>query len=488
MFKLLRYPLITSLTVFILITIVLALFYNQAVKNDLTKLEENKNIALTKSFANSLWPQFASFANSDITEMTASELMVHPEVQSFHQAVLAQMKGLSVLKMKIYNLDGLTVYSSEFEQIGENKYDNLGFQAGLAGQTASELTYRDNFNAFEGMITDRDIVESYVPIRQGNDLGNPVEAVTELYSDVTPFLKTITSTQNRLVQGIALLLLLLFITLFFIIWRADKILLQQYRSLEHVNTELAKRSKKLEQLNTKLKNSNTELEQFSYTASHDLQEPLRKIQAFGEHLIETRSDSLGDDRLYLERMQNAAGRMRNLIQDLLAYSRVGTQGRTFVPVDLTKVAQEIISDLEVSIKEAKARVDLSPLPVIVADSLQMHQLLQNLISNALKFHRNDVSPVVKVYSEVDEQNLKIIVKDNGIGFDQKYTDRIFTMFQRLHGRDTYEGTGVGLAIVRKIVERHEGKIVAESEVGAGASFSIIFPHPNIGQTELREAA
>ena len=219
-----------------------------------------------------------------------------------------------------------------------------------------------------------------------------------------------------------------------------------------------------------------------------MQEPLRKIQAFGEHLLETQADALGDDKLYLERMQDAAGRMRNLIQDLLAYSRVGTKGRAFVSVDLMQVSQDVLSDLEVRIAEVKGHVEVSPLPVITADPMQMRQLLQNLISNALKFHRDDVTPIVQVYTEINEKSLKIIVKDNGIGFDQKYTDRIFTMFQRLHARTAYEGTGVGLAIVRKIVQRHQGEIIAESEVGAGATFIIALPNSIIEQTVLQEAA
>ncbi|HEY9604291.1 MAG TPA: response regulator [Allocoleopsis sp.] len=238
-----------------------------------------------------------------------------------------------------------------------------------------------------------------------------------------------------------------------------------------------------------LTRSNQELQEFASIASHDLQEPLRKIAAFSYQLKTKFSEVLPEQgRDYLERMQNAGQRMQTLIDDLLILSRVTTKAQPFARVNLNQVTQEVLSDLEVRIQQTRASVEVSDLPVIDADPLQMRQLLQNLIGNALKFHRQDEPRLVKIYSQPlhNEENsptksasaverCQIIVEDNGIGFDKKYLERIFNAFQRLHGRSEYEGTGIGLAICRKIAERHGGMITASSTLGQGARFIVTLP-------------
>ncbi|MFQ5857551.1 MAG: ATP-binding protein [Anaerolineae bacterium] len=262
-------------------------------------------------------------------------------------------------------------------------------------------------------------------------------------------------------------------------------------------TERKRAEEELKTFAAKLERSNRELQDFASVASHDLQEPLRKIQAFGDRLKAKCGEALSDEgRDYLERMQNAAGRMQTLINDLLTFSRVTTQAQPFVPVDLAGMAREVVSDLEMRIEQVGGRVDVGELPTIDADPTQMRQLLQNLIGNALKFHRQEEMPVVKIRGKllngqerrpaggcpVDEL-CQIIVEDNGIGFDEKYLDRIFTPFQRLHGRSAYEGAGIGLAICRKIAERHGGSITAKSTPGQGATFIVTLP---VKQAKLRE--
>lgn len=237
-----------------------------------------------------------------------------------------------------------------------------------------------------------------------------------------------------------------------------------------------------------LARSNAELQQFASVASHDLQEPLRKIQAFGNRLKASCGEALTPQGIdYLERMQNAAMRMQTLIEDLLTFSRITTKALPFVQVNLAQIAQEVLFDLELTITQTEGRVDVGYLHTIEAEPVQMRQLLQNLISNALKFHKHGESPQVKLYSQLldSEQQLvensaiasfcQIIVQDNGIGFDEKYLDRIFNVFQRLHSRSEYEGTGMGLAIVRKIAERHGGNITAKSTLGQGSTFIITLP-------------
>lgn len=237
--------------------------------------------------------------------------------------------------------------------------------------------------------------------------------------------------------------------------------------------------------NEKLSRSNHELEDFAYVASHDLQEPLRKVTAFGDRLKARCSDMLdetGQD--YVERMQNAARRMSILINDLLTYSRVSSKAQPFAEVDLEETVREVLEDLEVHIEELNATVHVGPLPCVQADASQMRQLMQNLITNALKFHKPNTPPAVKIYSRpVDEDAtegtasgpaVEVVVEDNGIGFDEKYADQIFRMFQRLHGRGEYEGTGVGLAVCRKIAERHGAVLTGKSTAGAGARFAVRF--------------
>lgn len=253
-------------------------------------------------------------------------------------------------------------------------------------------------------------------------------------------------------------------------------------------TEQKAAEEKLRRSAAQLERSNAELANFASVASHDLQEPLRKIQAFGDRLKVKCSDALGDlGRDYLERMQNAAQRMQVLIQDLLKLSRVTSRAQPFEQCDLAEIARAVVTDLEVAIEQTGARVEVGPLPTIYADCLQMRQLFQNLISNGLKFHRAGEKPEVlvsgKVYPMVDQlpgrtsqaEVCRIIVQDNGIGFDDKFAEQIFVVFQRLHARTEYEGTGIGLAVCRKITDRHGGTIVAKSSDGHGATFIVTLP-------------
>ena len=266
--------------------------------------------------------------------------------------------------------------------------------------------------------------------------------------------------------------------------------------LKEIENALRSSEEKLRQFTVQLERSNRELQDFAYVASHDLQEPLRKIVVFGERLKEKNSEALGPEALdYLDRMQKAAARMQILINDLLTFSRVTTKAHPFVPVNLAEIASEVVNDLEGRIELVKGRVELGTLPVIDAEPLQMRQLLQNLIGNALKFRRPEEPPVVKVEAQIisapdtpAKKLCRLTVSDNCIGFDEKYLDRIFNVFQRLHTRNEYEGTGMGLAIVRKIALYHGGDITAKSKPGQGSTFILTIPvaHPQKAQDENKE--
>ncbi|MDT7043640.1 ATP-binding protein [Candidatus Nitronereus thalassa] len=235
-----------------------------------------------------------------------------------------------------------------------------------------------------------------------------------------------------------------------------------------------------------LARSNAELEQFAHIASHDLQEPLRKVQTFSDRLRSRCAPLLGKQELeYLDRMHKATNRMQTLIRDLLAFSRVGTKKNPFQPIALNEVVTEVLNDLETLISRVGATVECTPLPTVDADPTQIRQLFQNLIGNALKFHKVETPPHVQVFAQTikpiedmispDAPHCYIGVRDNGIGFEQQYADRIFGVFQRLHGRDEYEGTGIGLSICKKVVERHGGAISVTSSPGEGTTFWISLP-------------
>jgi PAS domain S-box-containing protein len=242
------------------------------------------------------------------------------------------------------------------------------------------------------------------------------------------------------------------------------------------NSHRKKAERELKLTMEELERSNKELLDFAFIASHDLQEPLRKIQAFGDLVIRKylpRLDEQGQD--YLKRMQNAAARMQALIDGLLAYSRVTSKSRPFTRVDLTVPVREALSDLDLRIEAAGAEVELAELPVIEADPSQMTQLFQNLIANAVKFHRPEEPPRIKIFSSAKAGWCEVYVEDNGIGFHERHSKLIFTPFERLHGRGEYEGVGMGLAICRKIAERHGGRITARSTPGKGSTFIVTLP-------------
>lgn len=270
---------------------------------------------------------------------------------------------------------------------------------------------------------------------------------------------------------------------------------QRVAELDLTVEQLAKANEELKASSLRLERSNRELQAFTSVASHDLQEPLRKVQTFGDRLRTVSREAMGEQgRDYLDRMLNATKRMNSLIQDLLSFARVTSEAHHFLPVDLAQVTREVLSDLEVLIDETSAVIEVGDLPTIDGHAGQIRQLMQNLIGNALKFRQPGCPPVVKVYTQgvnlhaeengaraATDRMFQLIVEDNGIGFDEKYLDKIFTVFQRLHARTEYEGTGVGLAICRKIAQWHGGDITAKSSPGRGASFRVALPfhHSNL---------
>lgn len=263
-----------------------------------------------------------------------------------------------------------------------------------------------------------------------------------------------------------------------------------YYSLHLENiTKLKEHDRLLEQKIEELNKSNLELEEFAYVASHDMQEPLRKISTFGQRLKTQFSDVLNEDgTMYLSRMMNASENMRNLIDNLLEFSKVSRNKQAYEQVNLSDLLKTTIDDLDMKIDETGAVVEVEDLPVIEAIASQVRQLFFNLLHNAIKFRKKDSGLKINVTQHtltaqektdfklpVQKEYLLLKIADNGIGFEQQYAERIFQLFQRLEGKSEYPGTGIGLSICRKIVTNHKGLIFAESEPGKGTTFSVILP-------------
>ncbi|MDX1629572.1 MAG: ATP-binding protein, partial [Fulvivirga sp.] len=244
--------------------------------------------------------------------------------------------------------------------------------------------------------------------------------------------------------------------------------------------------------NKELEESNKSLEQFAYVASHDLQEPLRKVRTFGDRVTEKYKDKLNEKGVdYLKRMNRAAERMQMLINDLLKYSRVARQPKTFEQIELNDLIKGILSDLDMMISQRKARIKVDDLNKIYGSRMQLQQLFQNLLINAIKFTPEDRNPEIKITGKkvngidqkdfninINQNFLRVEIIDNGIGFEKKYADRIFQIFERLHGKNEFQGSGIGLAICHKVVQNHNGFIRAEPNKDNGARFIILLPLTN----------
>ena len=335
------------------------------------------------------------------------------------------------------------------------------------------------------------MIDTMLPTVDGsNSVDLPAPAMnSDADTSMAHMIQNISNIKTATVGLVGGAFIVLYASLVFIVWGGWTTINRQRASLVTANTDMELANRELKTFTIKLENSNQELQDFASIAAHDLQEPLRKVQAFGDRLKTKYAEALEEQgKEYLNRMQDASGRMATLINDLLTYSRVTSKGRPYERIDLNIVASEVVSDLETRLEELEGRVEIEDLPAIDADAMQMRQLFQNILGNALKYHKPGEAPIVKVCATVlngpprngtrglaNDDLCEITFEDNGIGFDEKYLDRIFGIFQRLQTRGEYEGTGIGLAVCRKIVDRHSGTITAGSRPGHGATFIVTLP-------------
>lgn len=260
------------------------------------------------------------------------------------------------------------------------------------------------------------------------------------------------------------------------------------RSLENEINERKASEEKVRALNLqllqnidKLESANKDLDKFAFMASHDMQEPLRKIQTFCSRLQTNYKDQLDEDGvLYLERIEHSAKRMSLLIQDILMFSKVGIGKREFIKSDLNVLMNEVLGEMDIMVKEKHAEISIDKLPDLKVNPVLMRPLFYNLLSNSLKYSKKDIAPMIRIRSDMngsrqDNKYCRIYFEDNGIGFDQQYAEEIFGMFRRLHGKSEYEGTGIGLALCKKIVEEHKGYITVRSKLDEGSTFIVSLP-------------
>lgn len=480
MFRLLRYFSITSLIAFIVVVIVLGVFYRQMAVNDLMALGESRNVALTQAFANSLWPQFAPFVAS-ASGLSGDEIRARPEIAQLHQAVLAQMNGLQVVKVKVYNLDGLTVFSTQASQIGEDKSNNAGFIAARAGRVASELTHRDTFSAFEGVVENLDVLSSYIPVRRGSPSG-PIEGVFEIYTDVTPLLQRIETTQRNIVIFVSLALALLYAALFLIVRRADAIIRRQYAEIKQAEAQAQEARQAAE-------DANRAKSEFVSFAAHELRLPLTSIRGYAELMLAGAVGSVTEAQAnFLNIIRSNVERMVVLISDLADISRIesGHLRLEFGSVPIIEVVGDVVGSLRRQIEEKGQTLDVQvppTLPPVWGDRTRLTQILGNLVSNAHKYtpqgghitiraEYNDQSPCAGALPVVH-----VAVQDTGLGISPEDQARIFQKFFRAQDAEARAapGTGLGLNITKYLVEMHGGCIWFESQLRQGSTFHFTIP-------------
>ena len=375
-------------------------------------------------------------------------------------------------RIKIWNTEGRVIYAEDPDLVGRLFPMNDEREAAFAGETVSELAHPSEAeDANEGDYGD--LLEVYTPIVLPGS--QEVVGAFEIYQVYGPVAQQIAETRRYVILGLGGGLAVLYLTLLAIVHGGTRTIDRQHRDLDRENTERKRAEQAVAQHAAELARSNAELEQLAYVASHDLQEPLRMVASYTQLLARRYKGKLDSDaNEFIAYAVDGVTRMQRLISDLLTYSRVGSQGKDFEPTDCENVLDRALTNLEGAIGESGAVVTHDLLPTVAADEVQLGQLFENLIGNAIKFHGEE-PPRVHVSAEQQEAHWVFHVRDNGNGLDPQYTQRIFIMFQRLHGREEYRGTGIGLAICKKIVQRHSGRIWVESEPGKGATFRFTIP-------------
>lgn len=463
-----------------LVTVLVATLLNQRAEDRFLKRSESQGVS-----------EVGYMRQMFYDSILAPELEMNPELAIADAVDPAMMDGFAmrttlranVEDISVFDPEGNIVYSTDPHRVGLTESETGLFQQALQGAASASVVSVPEVTGPDGETHDRDVLSSYIAVTDtvpGSAEPDSIIGILSVSRDVTEELATVKADalQEALIASIGTGGVL-FLTLFLIVLRADRIIAGGYRRQRAQQEEL-------EQAAAKLARSNAELEDFTYAVSHDLKEPLRGIEAFSGFLAEDYADKLDDEgQRHIAVLQESAVRMKDLIDDLLGLSRMDSSRREYAPVHIGRLLTEVHLDLDFALQAKSAHLRIQPdLPTVTCQRTHIKQLFKNLISNAIKFS-DTPKPVIEIGCERNNGFYTFSVRDNGIGIDEKYHDRIFRVFQRLHQRDEYEGTGIGLSICKKAVEAHGGNIWVESNVGEGSTFSFTIP-ATLQQTEQEE--
>lgn len=499
-FRLVRYFTLASLLAFVAVVAVLGYVQRSIAIDNMITMEESTNVELAITFSNSLWDEFLPFVRK-AGDLNKDELQSAPEQTVLLKEVLGMMRGLAVVKVKVFDLDGLTVFSTQASQIGDDKSNNAGYLSAVKGITASELTHRDTFSAFESVIEDRDVLSSYVPIYSPRT--KQIEGVFEVYRDVTPFLAEI-KAMTWTVLGVVLgSLALLYTVLFLIVKRADSIIKQQAEENTRAQLQVTQ-AEKMASLGQMVAGVAHELNTpLAFTRSNismlkDFMDELRLPLNCGNRLIQQIRGNSGDlvnlriklnervrerltgvdDELSTEQLQqmltdtmNGLEQMSELVVNLREFTRLDRA--KIADFDINKGINNVIYIARSSMSEkVTVETELSDIETIRCMPSQMNQILINLINNAAQSIGDDTGTVTVRTASLDG-HVRIEVEDDGCGIAEEAKERIFEPFYTT--KDGDKGTGLGLSIVRDIILEHGGQIFVESTLGKGSKFTVLLP-------------
>jgi len=515
MFQLVRFFLVTSSVAVVVVAATLILHRQNEVSR-LIAFAESQNVILARSLANAIWPRFSTYINS-ASDLETEALRARHEVRQIGEALRAVATGLPILKVKIYNLDGITIFSSEQFEIGEDKSTNLGFfAAAREGRQASQLTSRDRFSSFEGIVLNRDAVESYLPVRHES---GQIEGVFELYTDVTPLLAAIQRSTFELMIGAALVFVISYGSLFLIVRRADRTIKSQYADITDKNAELTREISERKHFEAALKQAHDELEErvadrtralrdeiaerkraedqahrhreelarvgavivmgeMATSIAHELNQPLTVISGCAQFCLnelrskDARLEGLRDQ---IEQMAEQAERANDIIRRVRGFISKDHNERN--RIDVNQAIDDLVNLLHSDAREHESAIELNlakSMPKVLADTIQIQQVILNLAHNAFEAMAES-KPARRCLtirtSALRDGTVEVSVGDTGRGISAVELDRVFDPFYTTKP----SGLGMGLAISRSIIEAHGGRLSATSGEDSGTEFRFVLP-------------
>lgn len=490
MFPLVRYFSVTSLIVFIIAFLLIFANTRADAINDLVQLREQNNIALTQAYANTILGKYGDFITT-AAPLTADEIMATDEFDALHDDLRLLTDGSTIINIKIFSANGNTLYSNNFDQIGDDKSTGTGFLVAIDGGVASELVYKDTFNAFEGDVQDRDIVESYVSLKPTGT--TDITGVIEIYDDVTVLLERIDARQIRLGLGLGVLLAILYGILYLIVRYAEQIMRKQHHQIERNVVELATANDQLKIANANAEEATRLKSEFLSTMSHELRTPLNAIIGYSGIMTSGMAGNIDEKATkMIARIQDSGQHLLMLINNVLDISKIEAGRLTIVrdKTDVRLITTALEDQLEVLAvkKQLDFKISISgdTPQYLMLDQERIAQILINLLSNAIKFTDQGS---VKLDISWKNDNLSMTVTDTGMGIPAHSLDYIFEEFRQVDGTSKRKagGTGLGLAIVRKFATAMDGTVKVDSQLGQGTQFTVVIPAEAIESVEQKTA-